>query len=69
MNEKADQARIQNKQGSHHMPSRSDDGPPLDDTDRNTDKFIKPSAAHPSAAAQASVDPSIFTQSQRARRS
>jgi hypothetical protein len=66
MNEKADQARIQNKQGGHHLPPRPDDGPPLDDTDRNTDKIIKPSAVHPSAADQGSVDPK---QSQRARRS
>ncbi len=35
--------RIQKKQGGHHMPPRPEDGPPLDDTDRNTDKIIKPS--------------------------
>jgi hypothetical protein len=35
--------RIQKKQGGHHMPPRPADGPPLDDTDRNTDKIIKPS--------------------------
>ena len=34
--------RIQHKQGGHHMPPRPEDGPPLDDTDRNTDKIIKP---------------------------
>jgi len=35
--------RIQKKQGGHHLPPRPEDGPPLDDTDRNTDKIIKPS--------------------------
>ncbi|WP_442237673.1 VOC family protein [Rhodopseudomonas pseudopalustris] len=39
--------RIQNKQGGHHWPPRADDGPPLDDTDRNTDKVIKPSRRKP----------------------
>lgn len=38
--------RIQKKQGGHHMPPHPDDGPPLDDTDRNTDKVIKPSGHH-----------------------
>jgi hypothetical protein len=37
-----EQRRIQRKQGGHHMPPRPDDGPPLDDTDRNTDKIIDP---------------------------
>lgn len=40
--EKSEQDRIQKKQGGHHLPPRADDGPPLDDTDRNTDKIIKP---------------------------
>ena len=40
---KEERDRIQNKQGGHHMPPRPADGPPLDDTDRNTDKIIKPS--------------------------
>jgi hypothetical protein len=35
--------RIQKKQGGHHYPPRPEDGPPMDDTDRNTDKIIKPS--------------------------
>jgi hypothetical protein len=35
--------RIQRKQGGHHYPPRPEDGPPMDDTDRNTDKIIKPS--------------------------
>lgn len=34
--------RIQQKQGGHHMPPRPEDGPPLDDTDRGTDKIIQP---------------------------
>jgi hypothetical protein len=34
--------RIQEKQGGHHMPPDPDDHPALDDTDRNTDKIIKP---------------------------
>lgn len=38
----AERERIQHKQGGHHMPPRPEDGPPLDDTDRNTDKIIKP---------------------------
>lgn len=33
--------RIQNKQGGHHYRSSREDAP-LDDTDRNTDKVIKP---------------------------
>jgi hypothetical protein len=39
--------RIQQKQGGHHMPPKPDDGPPLDDTDRNSDKVIKPSTRKP----------------------
>jgi hypothetical protein len=35
--------RIQKKQGGRHYPPRPEDGPPMDDTDRNTDKIIKPS--------------------------
>jgi hypothetical protein len=34
--------RIQQKQGGHHMPPRPEDGPPLDDTGRGTDKIIQP---------------------------
>jgi hypothetical protein len=41
--DKEEQDRIQKKQGGHHYPPRPEDGPPLDDTDRNTDKIIKPS--------------------------
>jgi len=37
-----DKQRIQHKQGGHHLPP-GDDEPALDDTDRNTDKIIKPS--------------------------
>jgi hypothetical protein len=44
MKDKAEEERIQKKQGGHHMPPRPEDGPPLDDTDRNTDKVIKPSS-------------------------
>ena len=40
--EKAEKERIQKKQGGHHMPPEPNDGPALDDTDRNTDKVIKP---------------------------
>lgn len=40
--DKAEARRIQEKQGGHHMPPSPDDGPPLDDTDRNTDRIIKP---------------------------
>jgi hypothetical protein len=48
MKEKSEeQERIQKKQGGHHMPPRPEDGPPLDDTDRNTDKVIKPSSRKP----------------------
>ncbi len=36
--------RVQQKQGGHHMPPRPEDGPPLDDTDRSTDKIIEPVA-------------------------
>lgn len=43
MPDKTERDRIQQKQGGHHMPPRPDDAPPLDDTDRNTDKIIKPS--------------------------
>ena len=43
MPDKDDEKRIQHKQGGHHMPPRADDPPPLDDTDRNSDKIIKPS--------------------------
>jgi hypothetical protein len=39
----AERERIQKKQGGHHYPPRPEDGPPMDDTDRNTDKIIKPS--------------------------
>lgn len=42
-----EEKRIQEKQGGHHMPPKADDGPPLDDTDRNTDKVIKPSRRKP----------------------
>jgi len=45
--DKDEQRRIQEKQGGHHMPPHPDDGPPLDDTDRNTDKVIKPSRRKP----------------------
>jgi hypothetical protein len=38
----SEKQRIQKKQGGHHMPPQATDGPPLDDTDRNTDKIIKP---------------------------
>ncbi|MGN6285476.1 MAG: hypothetical protein ACTHM2_10030 [Afipia sp.] len=34
-------SRIQKKQGGHHLRSQ-DSQPPLDDTDRNTDRIIKP---------------------------
>jgi hypothetical protein len=37
---------IQKKQGGHHLLS-TDDTLPLDDTDRNTDKIIKPSQQKP----------------------
>jgi hypothetical protein len=48
MKEKSEEEeRIQKKQGGHHMPPRPEDGPPLDDTDRNTDKVIKPSSRKP----------------------
>lgn len=40
-----DAERIQHKQGGHHLPPH-DDAPALDDTDRNTDKIIKPSRIH-----------------------
>jgi hypothetical protein len=39
--------RIQEKQGGHHYLPGKDDGPPMDDTDRNTDKVIKPSTRKP----------------------
>lgn len=38
----SEKQRIQRKQGGHHMPPQPGDGPPPDDTDRNTDKIIKP---------------------------
>jgi len=47
MKDKAEEKRIQDKQGGHHMPPRPDDGPPMDDTDRNSDKVIKPSQRGP----------------------
>ncbi|MGX9425476.1 MULTISPECIES: hypothetical protein [Bradyrhizobium] len=53
MSDKEEQKRIQEKQGGHHMPPRPDDGPPLDDTDRNTDKVIKPSRRKPEPYARA----------------
>lgn len=37
--------RIQKKQGGHHLPPR-DDEPAMDDTDRNSDRIIKPSRIH-----------------------
>ncbi len=40
--EETEKKRIQQKQGGHHMPPRPEDGPPLDDTDRGTDKIIQP---------------------------
>jgi hypothetical protein len=43
----AERKRIQEKQGGHHYPPRPEDGPPMDDTDRNTDKVIKPSQRKP----------------------
>lgn len=45
--ERRERERIQNKQGGHRMPPRPDDAPPLDDTDRNSDKVIKPSQRRP----------------------
>jgi hypothetical protein len=45
--DEAERKRIQDKQGGHHYPPRPDDGPPMDDTDRNTDKVIKPSRRKP----------------------
>ncbi len=42
-----EEKRIQEKQGGHHLPPRPSEGPPLDDTDRNTDKVIKPSRRKP----------------------
>lgn len=46
--------RIQDKQGGHHMPPRPEDEAPLDDTDRNTDKIIKPSRKSGGAPSQTS---------------
>jgi hypothetical protein len=43
----AERKRIQEKQGGHHYPPRPDDSPPMDDTDPNTDKVIKPSRRKP----------------------
>lgn len=40
--EDAEKTRIQQKQGGHHMPPHPGEGPPLDDTDRGTDKIIQP---------------------------
>lgn len=40
-NSKAESKRIQKKQGGHHLPPNAP-AQPLDDTDRNTDKIIKP---------------------------
>jgi hypothetical protein len=40
-----DKQRIQHKQGGHHL-TPGDDEPAMDDTDRNTDKIIKPSRIH-----------------------
>jgi hypothetical protein len=45
--DEAERKRIQDKQGGHHYPPRPEDGPPMDDTDRNTDKVIKPSKRKP----------------------
>src|SRR3954471_12463751 len=45
--DEAERKRIQEKQGGHHYPPRPEDGPPMDDTDRNTDKVIKPSRRKP----------------------
>jgi hypothetical protein len=45
--DEAERKRIQDKQGGHHYPPRPEDGPPMDDTDRNTDKVIKPSRRKP----------------------
>jgi hypothetical protein len=42
MRDKKEKKRVQEKQGGHNMPPKTDDGAPLDDTDRNTDKIIKP---------------------------
>jgi len=38
--DKSEDKRIQRKQGGHHLPPHPDDGPLLDDTDRNTDTVI-----------------------------
>jgi hypothetical protein len=43
IHDKEERDRIQKKQGGHHYPPRPEDGPPMDDTDRSTDKIIKPS--------------------------
>jgi len=47
MTDKREERRIQEKQGGHHLPPRPDDAPPMDDTDRNSDKVIKPSQRTP----------------------
>lgn len=47
MKDKAEEKRIQEKQGGHHWPGNADDPPAMDDTDRNTDKVIKPSRRKP----------------------
>lgn len=44
--DQAEAERIQKKQGGHHLPAHPDDGPPLDDTDRNSDRIIKPVRLH-----------------------
>lgn len=41
MDEKEKQ-RIQEKQGGHHLPPNATENP-MDDTDRNSDKVVKPS--------------------------
>src|ERR1700721_2695831 len=43
----SERKRILEKQGGHHYPPRPDDSPPMDDTDPNTDKVIKPSRRKP----------------------
>lgn len=40
--DREEERRIQDKQGGHHLAPEPEDGPPLDHTDRNTDKIIKP---------------------------
>jgi hypothetical protein len=38
----SEKQRNQKEQGGHHRPLQPGDGPPLDDTDRTTDKIVKP---------------------------